>query len=557
MKKIILLVLLSFNFSAWSQTSSYRYHELEDLGIYIENAISIHCAQTYAPYRVMEVNFRQNYTLEVGQIYKADLGLSYGNFGTRYYRVKYAAGYGVDKGDEVDTPVNFGSPIDVCNALSWKYVRPILLGSTLQEAKDNYCSGQTANSTREKVNIKIESPLTIGNVYLMDFGLGSNYYIIYGANVEKGDSDYDLDTTSSTAVFSFISEATINCPKPDLQANSISLTGSTNVSAGSAKTANYQITNIGGYADTSQCQFYLSKDDAVLSSNDVLIKQINIAALNTNEIKNGSTSLTIPSTTVIGNYYIIMKVNNNTEINLSNNTTSFLFSVTAPAGFADLTINKNNVYIYSNCSDCNSNLGSLGSKRHILNRAYSGILNIQQIIIDNIGAVTSTNSNLKFYLSTNATLSSDDYYFNNRDVTLTSISPNDYLLKQQSIFAVDIPSNKAYGNYHILIVIDKDGSVNEGPNGGENNNLITIPISYINMTNRTPPTLDKNQFNNIQKNNNELITKSYDLSIYDFSGTLIKFSTINSLEQESEIISTLPSGLYIIKTPLETRKISK
>lgn len=557
MKKIILLVLLNFSFSVWSQTSSYRYHELEDLGIYIENAISIHCAQTYAPYRILEVNFRQNYTLEVGKIYKADLGLSYGNFGTRYYRVKYAAGYGVDRGDEVDTPVNFGNPIDVCNALSWKYIRPILLGSTLQEAKDNYCSGQTANTVREKVNIKIDIPLTIGNVYLMDFGLGSNYYIIDGSNVEKGDSDYDLDTTSSTAVFSYISEATIDCPKPDLQANYVSLSGSANVPAGSSKTANYQITNIGGYADASQCQFYLSKDDNVLSSNDVLIKQINITALNTNEIRTGSTTLTIPSNTGIGNYYIIMKVNNNLEINLNNNISTFSFSVTAPTGFADLKINTNNVVIYSACNDCPSILANLGSKKHILNRGTSSILNIQQIIIDNIGVVASTNTNLKFYLSTNSTYSSEDYYFSNYDVSLTSISPNTYLLKQQSIFANDIPTTNAYGNYYILIIIDKDNSVNEGTSGGENNNLIAIPINYINTTGRTSNFLESTPFDDIQKINTTLITKSYNINIYDFSGTLIKSSTVNSLKHEDEIIATLPTGLYIVKTPTGTRKISR
>ena len=554
MKKIILLVLLNFSFSVWSQTSSYRYHELEDLGIYIENAISIHCAQTYAPYRILEVNFRQNYTLEVGQIYKADLGLSYGNFGTRYYRVKYAASYGVDRGDEVDTPVNFGSPIDICNALSWKYIRPILLGSTLQEAKDNYCSEQTANTIREKVNIKIDIPLTIGDVYLMDFGLGSNYYIIDGSNVEKGDSDYDLDTTSSTAVFSYISETTIDCPKPDLEANYVSLSGSTNVPAGTSKTANYQITNIGGYADASQCQFYLSKDDNVLSSNDILIKQINITALNTNEIRTGSTSLTIPSNTGIGNYYIIMKVNNDIEINLNNNISTFSFSVTTPTGFADLIVDQN-------ASNAKSSGASGTTYAFSTNSSHTLYLNESlqiNLSVKNQGQVNSINTmKIGFYVSMQSTFNSNAVLLKETDYYNISPNQNESHLTELSSNGNEIGGYiNSSGYAYIHIVIDKNNNVNEGASGGENNNIYSSILVYVsNSTRRNGSKIS------IEKNNlilpDNLNTKSYDMDIYDFSGTLIKSSNVISTEQENKIISHLPSGLYIIKTPTETRKISR
>ncbi|MVO10073.1 T9SS C-terminal target domain-containing protein [Flavobacterium sp. TP390] len=551
MKKIILFVLLNFSFSVWSQTSSYRYHELEDLGIYIENAISIHCAQTYAPYRILEVNFRQNYTLEVGKIYKADLGLSYGNFGTRYYRVKYAAGYGVDRGDEVDTPVNFGNPIDVCNALSWKYIRPILLGSTLQEAKDNYCSGQTANTVREKVNIKIDIPLTIGDVYLMDFGLGSNYYIIDGSNVEKGDSDYDLDTTSSTAVFSYISEATIDCPKPDLQANYVSLSGSTNVPAGSSKTANYQITNIGGYADASQCQFYLSKDDNVLSSNDVLIKQINITALNTNEIRTGSTTLTIPSNTGIGNYYIIMKVNNNLEINLNNNISTFSFSVTAPTGFADLILDINN----STAKSSGSILSPQALSSNASHTLYNNDSELELLLnVKNIGQANSGVMKVGFYY-TQGTAYTNPILL--KQIDFTEISSNNFQsqgehIERNIISGYIAPETSGY----IHIVLDINNNVNEGTTGGENNNIYSSILVYVSSSNRpngSKMSIEKKQL--VLQDN--FITKSYNMNIYDFSGTLIKSSTVNSLKHEDEIIATLPTGLYIIKTPTETRKISR
>jgi hypothetical protein len=116
MRKITFLLMLSFlSLKAFSQNPNYRYHELQDLGTTIEWAISIECTHHFQPLRVLDVNLRQNFKLEVGKIYKVDLGLS-GNYGTRYYKVTYAGDTGADKGDELDTPPDFGAPItDLCN----------------------------------------------------------------------------------------------------------------------------------------------------------------------------------------------------------------------------------------------------------------------------------------------------------------------------------------------------------------------------------------------------------------------------------------------------------
>jgi hypothetical protein len=228
---------------------------------------------------------------------------------------------------------------------------------------------------------------------------------------------------------------------------------------------------------------------------------------------------------------------------------------------ADLTIYKYKVSIFSNCFDCSSNLDNLGNKRHILNRDQSGIISIQQIIIDNIGSTSSTSTDLKFYLSVDATYSLDDYYFSNYNISLPQINPNDYLQRSKGIFAVDVPSNKVSGNYNILIIIDKDNSVNEGTIGGENNNLISIPISYTNSNsnNRNSLTKESIEFLNTNKSDESFNDDKefYAFEIYNFSGTLINSSKVNSIEQENDIISKLPSGLYIIKTPSKTKKILK
>tara|TARA_R110002050_G_scaffold57866_7_gene130228 strand:+ start:15511 stop:16626 length:1116 start_codon:yes stop_codon:yes gene_type:complete len=191
-----------------NSVSIYKTNIFKDLGVTIETAIKRHCTGTTQGVSI-ETNL-PNLILPIGNIYHVDLGLG---DGIRYYEITYSDNHVSDDGIDIDILPNFGQPIlDICNSLSWKYHRVILLGSTLQEAKDNFCSNTTVNTTREKVNIKIESPLINNSIYLMDFGLGTKYYKIDTSSVEKGDSDYDLDTTNNTVVFS---KTILNCPISD------------------------------------------------------------------------------------------------------------------------------------------------------------------------------------------------------------------------------------------------------------------------------------------------------------------------------------------------------
>ncbi len=205
-------------------------------------------------------------------------------------------------------------------------------------------------------------------------------------------------------------------------------------------------------------------------------------------------------------------------------------------GKPDLTINKNNVFIYSQCSDCNANLDLLGNKRHILAKE-GGTLNINSIIIENIGVAASTSSNLKFYLSSDSNISSDDYYFSSYDIAFNSIPANNYLLRQQSVFGSDIPTNKAYGNYYILIVIDKNNSVNES---NENNNLISIPITYR-QSNFGRSTIINSE------RGTDSINNEYAIIIYNFQGEKKYETRVNSLKEENDYINSLPSSLYLIR----------
>ncbi|WP_456313596.1 CARDB domain-containing protein [Pseudomonas shirazensis] len=549
MKKITLLLLLSFlNLKAWSQNPNYRYHELQDLGTTIEWAISIECTHHFQPLRVLDVNLKQNFKLDVGKIYKVNLGLTYGDFGTRYYKVTYAGDAGTDKGDEIDTPPDFGAPItDLCNSLSWKFIRPILLGSTLEEAQSNFCSNLTKNTVDEKVNIKTTTPLIIGNVYFMDFGKGANYYIINGSSAENGDADYEFDPATSNAIFSAI---TLNCPKPDLQATGVSF-GSGTMNTGATATATYALKNNGGRAfNTSRCLIYFSKGNSVLSSDDILIKDILIDPLNANETKSGYPSITIPANLTNGTYYTIMQLINSEDINISNNviSSSSSFTInqtTTPAGKPDLVIDPNNTIIFSNCFDCSAALSDLGSKRHTISN-QSGSINLQVITIKNTGSTASTPTTLQFYLSTDGIIDTADLKSTASSVAISAINPGASITVSRTIFSSNFGNigTTFTGNRNILISVD-DSKTNTESN--ENNNVTAIPVTFYNPFGKIAQS----------KLEAEEVTQPYSINVYNFEGQKVLTKEVNSKDEENKSLDSLKSGIYIIKAKGETRKVIK
>jgi hypothetical protein len=550
MKKITLVFLFGFiNFTGWSQSSNYRYHELQDLGPTIEWAISIECTHHFSPLQVMEVNLKQNFKLEVGKIYKANLGLNYGNFGTRYYKVTYAHDSGVDMGDEIDNPPNFGEPIiDLCNSLSWKYVRPILLGSTLQQAQNNFSSNLTANSIREKVNIKTTKPLEVGSVYLMDFGKGPNYYLIDGSDVEKGDADYDLDPTNNNSVFSLVET---NFPKRDYAATAITTNYNTSVKPGVSKTANFSIKSIGGPSfSSSHCYFYISRYPNK-NYGFTFLKDIVISPLKTNEITNGSVDLAIPANITTGFYYIIMELDN--DSNLNNNiisTTSPILvddgkSIPSPGGTPDLYIDPTITAIFSECTDCQSTLSELGSKRHRINN-QAGILNLQQIAVKNLGNGSTTPTNIQYYLSSNSTLETTDLKADGNGTTINTISPGGTLFVSRAIRLSDFTTkpNDYLGNWNILMVVDNDKKNTEL---NENNNITVIPVTFF-----KPPGTSKLEMKKLEV---EELTNHYSINVYNFQGQKVLTKEVNNKEEENKLLESLQSGFYIVKSNDKTNKI--
>ncbi len=176
-----------------------------------------------------------------------------------------------------------------------------------------------------------------------------------------------------------------------------------------------------------------------------------------------------------------------------------------------------------------------------------------QLVVRNTGDTKSSN-NMKvgIYLSNNSNFSGAVRV---KEVTYYNIHPNESDSRTIEIANSTLASYASYNYYtYIHIVVDYKNNVNEGYSGGENNNRfssVRVKSSY-----NTRKLLNPKGFKLTSKTDETLIN-SYNVDVYDFSGILIKSETINSNIEKQHILDNLPSGLFIIKTPNEAKKISK
>ncbi|MDO6674222.1 thrombospondin type 3 repeat-containing protein [Tenacibaculum sp. 1_MG-2023] len=206
-----------------------------------------------------------------------------------------------------------------------------------------------------------------------------------------------------------------------------------------------------------------------------------------------------------------------------------------PIGNPDLKIDD--VYIISECpsSTCSTSLNDLGSNRHIVSR-NAGQLSLQQIIIDNIGEISSSSTKINFYTSINGkTLDDSDYKLTLRNpISVPSISKNGYTVASTTIFGDEIKTGKEYddvlyGNYYIIGEIE---NINES---NVDNNTFVIPIYFKEYMSKT-------------------LTQ---LTIYDVNGNKINETTVNNKTEETDVIKSLPEGFYFIDKNGKKSKIYK
>ncbi|UOQ53320.1 CARDB domain-containing protein [Hymenobacter cellulosivorans] len=282
-----------------------------------------------------------------------------------------------------------------------------------------------------------------------------SYYVLFAA-------DYQNQVTESNETNNVRSQAiTVVTPSIDLVIQSAYLNSST-TTAGTTISASHYIVNQGNtVASSSNVGYYLSTD-ATFSSADVLLTSTAGGTLTAGNYSTRYPSLTIPAGTAAGTYYVLFVAdyqNQVTETNENNNVASAQLTVVTPG--IDLAILQ--AYLNQTSSVAG---GTVSGSHYIINQ----------------GTTAAASSNVGYYLSTDATLSTSDVLLSN------SASGTLYAGGYNSLYpSLTIPTGTTPGSYYVLFVADYQNSISET---NENNNVaaaaLTIVAPVIDLTIQSP-----------------------------------------------------------------------
>ncbi len=209
----------------------------------------------------------------------------------------------------------------------------------------------------------------------------------------------------------------------------------------------------------------------------------------------------------------------------------------------NLDLVESNVYIYSACVTCPSQLnilnpnflgGTFPINKHIM--TIEGNTVQTQFIIKNIGKTSSKSTKVNFYLS-------DDYNStfgvraNEKTINLPSLKPDEEFFADRTFTISDF--GRKPGKYYL--VIDVEPNTNDSDN---QNNLVNIPIEVKSGVNRGLRRL------------NEIQEKPYQINIFTLGGLLKSTHFVQNTYEEKEIVNKLPKGIFIIKNGVKTYKVS-
>jgi subtilase family serine protease len=206
-----------------------------------------------------------------------------------------------------------------------------------------------------------------------------------------------------------------------------------------------------GSAAASRTAFYLSAN-AALGAGDVLLGSRPVGVLLPNGSSTITTTLSIPSGTTAGSYYIIAVADDGgavPETNEANNTRAVLIRLSPDLIVSSMTVVPTTI----------PSPGAGGSQIDVTETT------------GNQGAGTAIATTTKYYLSANPTFdASADVWLGSRAVPLLATGASSVGPKT----AVTIPPGTASGNYYVLAVADADSTVGES---NENNNVIAKPLT--------------------------------------------------------------------------------
>lgn len=192
----------------------------------------------------------------------------------------------------------------------------------------------------------------------------------------------------------------------------------------------------------------------------------------------------------------------------------------------------------------------------IFSRFSDGFLSFKPLKIENKGnGIAKGGIRIKFYLSKNNTVDSDDYKFPdsfNIDRSF-HIEPGKSGNFERKLFGASVGNKLSYGWYRFIIHVEHYSYIGNYPTKTFTYNF---PIEYINshigwslkqFTNQDNKIKSTNSFNNIQR----------EFRVYTLLGEQILSDTISTTKEENELLGRLPMGVYIIRSGNSVRKIYK
>jgi hypothetical protein len=283
--------------------------------------------------------------------------------------------------------------------------------------------------------------------------------------------------------------------------------------------------------------YYYLSNDCVLSTDDILVSDDNISLGSDLPINDASDEIQLPNDLTPGTYYIIFRAdaeNDVFESDENNNTACVQFNlVPADANYQDVTFNSPYVAV---------NEAELGQQIYAsIHQNYTGYQSDADL----------SNIRMEYYLSSDCTLSADDYYFTSDVSSLGYDDPSQFEYAN-----LTIPSTISVGDYYILFVADTENIIVEN---NEANNTACVPITIVDST----LTIDDNKLNEkikVYPNPvNDILTvnlgevhSKINIEIYNIIG-----QRINSLKFENEqiiLVNTtyLSNGIYFFKIHTDT-----
>jgi subtilase family serine protease len=270
-----------------------------------------------------------------------------------------------------------------------------------------------------------------------------NYYILVVADYQN--QVVESNETNNVSAVSF----TVVPPGPDLVITQASLYN-TSVTAGTAQTASAYVLNQGNQSATSSNMGVYLSTNATFDGNDQLLTTSTGTALAAGISSYRSVNFTVPTTTVTGSYYVLFVADYQNQVVESTETNNVAsYSLYVSAATVDLTVGSLSV------SPTPTSAGST-----ITASCY----------LYNQGNSLASPATVGYYLSTDASLSSNDVLIGNSS---GSVSSNNYTYRTGS---ATVPTGIPAGTYYVLFVADYLSQLAET---NESNNVSSTTIQVI------------------------------------------------------------------------------